>query len=437
MLFSGVSIANFTHDCAVQIGIANVVGVDGKITKKIIRRLNFMTKLLLKLFVPNYAETQNGTVRQHVGKLSGVVGIVLNTLLAVAKIAIGLLFGVMSALADGMNNLTDCGSNVISLVSFKLAGKKADKDHPYGHQRIEYVSAMVVGVIVAVLALQLARDSIDKIISPEASEFSWWTVGVLGASIVVKLWMFLFNRKLGNTYGSELLKATATDSLSDSCATFGVLASVLVTKYTGFVYLDGIVGLAVAVLIGVAGVGILRDTMSKLLGKAPDKEVVDGIYNRIMQFDGVKGIHDLEVHNYGPNKFYASVHVEVDAAVDVMTSHELVDNIERDFAEHTDVTLVIHMDPIVVGDPVLDGYRKEVKQIVAQLDERFGVHDFRMVKGPQRINLIFDVAVTFDCAMSDGELRNYLQSKVAELHPNVYVVATVDRQSCEYTSQEN
>ncbi len=396
-----------------------------------------MTKVLLKLFVPNHGETQNSTVRQQVGKLSGTVGIILNILLAVSKMTIGLMFGVVSALADGINNLTDCGSNVISLVSFKLAGKKADKDHPYGHQRIEYVSALVVGVIVAVLALQLATESIDKIISPTASEFSWWTVGVLGVSIAVKLWMFLFNRKLGKTYGSELLKATATDSLSDSCATLGVLASVIVAKYTGFVYLDGIIGLAVAVLIGVAGVSILRDTMSKLLGKAPDKDVVDAIYNRIMQFDGVKGMHDLEVHNYGPNKFYASVHVEVDAAVDVMTSHELVDNIERDFAEHTDVTLVIHMDPIVVGDPVLDGYRKEVKQIVAQLDQRFGVHDFRMVKGPQRTNLIFDIAVTFECKMTDSEIKQYLQKKVSELHPDVYAVVTVDRQSCEYTSQEN
>ncbi len=396
-----------------------------------------MTNLLLKTFVRNYADTDNEAVRQQVGKLSGIVGIVLNILLSVSKIAVGLLFGVVSALADGLNNLTDCGSNVISLVSFRLAGKKADKNHPYGHQRIEYVSALIVGVIVVVLAIELVSESIGKIVTPQAAEYSLWTVGVLGFSILVKLWMFVFNKRLSRTYKSDLLAATATDSISDVCATSGVLVSVIVTKYTGFVYLDGIVGLAVAVLIGIAGVGILRETMSRLLGEAPDKELIEQIYKRIVSFDGVKGIHDLEVHNYGPNKYYASVHVEVDASVDVMESHEMIDRIERDFAEHTNITLVIHMDPIVIGDPVLDKYKEEVRQIVHELDPRYGVHDFRMVKGPQRTNLIFDVAITFDCKMSDAELAQYLQDEVSKLHDNVFVVATIDRQSCEYTSDEN
>lgn len=396
-----------------------------------------MTKLLLKAFVPNYTDTKNESVRMAVGNLSGIVGIVLNVLLSALKITVGLLFGVVSALADGLNNLTDCGSNVISLVSFRLAGKKADKDHPYGHQRIEYVSALIVGVIVVVLALELASESIGKIVTPEETTFSWWTVGVLGGSIVVKLWMFLFNKRLAQAYKSDLLNATATDSISDVCATTGVLASVIVTKYTGFVYLDGIVGLAVAVLIGVAGVGILKETMSRLLGEAPDKELIKQIYDRIVSFDGVKGIHDLEVHNYGPSKYYASVHVEVDSAVDVMESHEMIDRIERDFAEHTNITLVIHMDPIVVGDPVLDKYKEEVNEIVHNIDSRFGVHDFRMVKGPQRTNLIFDVAITFDCKLSDSEFVDMLQQEISKLHSNVFVVPTIDRQSCEYTSDEN
>ena len=396
-----------------------------------------MTKLLLKAFVPNYTDTKNESVRMAVGNLSGIVGIVLNVLLSALKITVGLLFGVVSALADGLNNLTDCGSNVISLVSFRLAGKKADKDHPYGHQRIEYVSALIVGVIVVVLALELASESIGKIVTPEETTFSWWTVGVLGGSILVKLWMFLFNKRLAQAYKSDLLNATATDSISDVCATTGVLASVIVTKYTGFVYLDGIVGLAVAVLIGVAGVGILKETMSRLLGEAPDKELIKQIYDRIVSFDGVKGIHDLEVHNYGPSKYYASVHVEVDSAVDVMESHEMIDRIERDFAEHTNITLVIHMDPIVVGDPVLDKYKEEVNEIVHNIDSRFGVHDFRMVKGPQRTNLIFDVAITFDCKLTDSEFVDLLQREISKLHSNVFVVPTIDRQSCEYTSDEN
>lgn len=396
-----------------------------------------MTNLLLKMFVPCYHDATNSVVRQRVGKLSGIVGIVLNVLLACGKIAVGLLFGVVSALADGLNNLTDCGSNIISLVSFKLAGKSADKDHPYGHQRVEYVSALIVGVIVIVLALELGSESVNKIITPEQSAFSWWTVGVLGVSVLVKLWMFVFNKKLGKTYQSELLTATATDSISDACATFGVLVSVIVAKYTGFVYLDGIMGLAVAILIAVAGVSILRDTMSQLLGRAPDKQLVQAIFDRIMRFEGVLGIHDLEVHNYGPGKYYASVHVEVDSRVDVMVSHELVDKIERDFAEHTDVTLVIHMDPIVVGDPELDKYREEICEIVHNLDKRFGVHDFRMVKGPQRVNLIFDVAITFDCKQSESQLTDCIQSAMNKYHDNVFVVPTFDRQSCEYTAEEN
>lgn len=390
-----------------------------------------MTNLLLKMFVRNSHDTTNGDVRRQVGKLSGVVGIVVNVLLAACKIAVGLLFGVMSVLADGINNLTDCGSNVISLISFKLAGKKPDKDHPYGHQRIEYVSALIVGVVVVVLALELVSESVGKILSPEVSAFSWWTVAVLGVSILLKLWLFVFNKRLARTYQSDLLNATATDSISDTCATCGVLVAVIVAKYTGFVYLDGIVGLVVSVLIGFAGVSILRDTMSRLLGEAPDKQLTEQIYQRIISFDGVKGMHDLEVHNYGPSKYYASVHVEVDSAVDVMESHEMIDRIERDFAENTDVTLVIHMDPIVVGDPELDGYKAEVKQIVKDIDQRFSVHDFRMVKGPQRTNLIFDVAVTFDSKLSDSQIVDLLQVKVSQMHPNVFVVATVDHISCQ------
>lgn len=395
-----------------------------------------MSSLLVKAFVPNYKDKENQKVRSSVGKLSGIVGIVVNILLATAKITIGLLFGLVSALADGINNLTDCGSNIISIISFKFSNKSADKEHPFGHQRIEYVSALIVGVIVAILAIELTIESVQKIITPEGSVFSLWTIGILSASILAKLWLFFFNRGLGKQYNSEILKATSRDSISDCIATGGVLLSVIISHYTGFLYLDGIMGLIVAVLIAFVGVSILKDTMSELLGRAPDKALVEDICKRVLKYEGVLGIHDLEVHNYGPNKYYASMHVEVDGRVDVMESHELVDKIERDFAQNTSVTLVIHMDPIAVGDPEVDSYKKEILSIVRSIDERFDIHDFRITKGPSVINLIFDLAIPYECSLKNIEIKERIQQEISTLHADTYVVPTIERQAMEYTDNE-
>lgn len=390
-----------------------------------------MTELLLKLFVKNHKETTDGNVRTAVGRLSGVVCMVINIVLALAKITIGVLFGVLSALADGINNLSDCGNNIISIIGFKLSSKPADKDHPYGHKRIEYVASLAVGIVIAVLALQLFAEGVGKIIDPVSTGFSWWTVGVLGASILGKLWMFIFNRKLSKRYSSDLLQATATDSVSDVFATSGVLLAVFLTEWTGFLYFDGITTVIVAVLIALAGLGILKNTMNQLLGAAPDKDLTKTVYDRIMQYDGVLGIHDLTVHNYGPEMYYASVHVEVDSSVNVMESHELIDTIERDFCENTNITLVVHMDPIVIGDPELDGYKDEIRCIVGDLDNTFNVHDFRMVKGPERTNLIFDIAIPYESELTDNEIFEHIQGKVSKIHSNVYIVPTIEKQSCE------
>lgn len=394
-----------------------------------------MSSLLVKLFVPDYNDRENQKVRSNVGKLSGIVGIIVNILLASAKITVGLLFGLVSALADGINNLTDCGSNIVSIISFKLSNKSADKEHPYGHQRIEYVSALIVGVIVVILAIELATESIGKIISPEESVFSFWTIGILSASILVKLWLFFFNKNLGKKYNSEMLKATARDSISDCTATLGVLISAIISHYTGFLYLDGIMGLVVAVLIAFVGISILKATMSDLLGKAPDKNIVNDICKRVLSYDGVLGIHDLEVHNYGPNKYYASMHVEVDGKVDVMESHELVDKIERDFAQNTNITLVIHMDPIAIGDPEVDFYKTEVLAIVNSIDERFTIHDFRITKGPSVTNLIFDLAIPYECTLKSIEIKSAIQKEIDKLHDNIYVVPTIERQTLELTDK--
>lgn len=390
-----------------------------------------MTNLILKLFVKNHTDTKNAKVREQVGKVASIVGIVVNLVLSLCKIAVGTLFGLISVMADGFNNLTDCGSNIVSLISFKLASRPADKEHPYGHARIEYVASMIVGFIVMLLAFELGMESVNKIVdlvngNSTQVTFEVITVVVLGISILGKLWFYFFNSKLAKTYNAELLKATASDSLSDVFATTAVLVSVVISPVTGF-NTDGIMGIVVAVLIAIAGVGILRDTLNHLLGASPTEELIKSIEERIRCFDGVLGIHDLHVHNYGPNKFYASVHVEVDSAVDVMESHDMIDEIERDFANNTDIMLVIHLDPIVIGDPELDTYRQEILAIVQQLDKAFDIHDFRMVKGPTHTNLIFDVAVSYDTKLTSTQIVEHIQQQISLAHPNVYVVPTVER----------
>ena len=390
-----------------------------------------MTNLILKLFVKNHTDTKNAKVREQVGKVASVVGIVVNLVLSLCKIAVGTLFGLISVMADGFNNLTDCGSNIVSLISFKLASRPADKEHPYGHARIEYVASMIVGFIVMLLAFELGMESVNKIVdlvngNSTQVTFEVITVVVLSISILGKLWFYFFNSKLAKTYNAELLKATASDSLSDVFATTAVLVSVVISPLTGF-NTDGIMGIVVAVLIAIAGVGILRDTLNHLLGASPTEELIKSIEERIRCFDGVLGIHDLHVHNYGPNKFYASVHVEVDSAVDVMESHDMIDEIERDFANNTDIMLVIHLDPIVIGDPELDTYRQEILAIVQQLDKAFDIHDFRMVKGPTHTNLIFDVAVSYDTKLTSTQIVEHIQQQISLAHPNVYVVPTVER----------
>ena len=391
-----------------------------------------MTNLLLKLFVKNSSDVTSSEVRQRVGNLSGIVGIVLNLLLAAAKVVTGAIFGVLSVLADGVNNFTDCGSNVVSLISIKLANKPADSRHPYGHKRMEYIASMIVALIVLVLAVELATESISKVVQlaegqAEQLVFSYWTAGALALSVVVKLWMFLFNRTLAKRYNYELLKATATDSVSDVCATGAVLAAVIISHFAG-INLDGVMGLAVSAVIAVAGVRILKDTVNQLLGEAPSEELISQITQRIKNFDGVLGIHDLNVHNYGPDLYYASVHVEVDSAVDVMQSHDLLDRIERDFAENTNIVLVTHLDPIVLGDPELDKYKKEVTDIVKGMDEHFDIHDFRMVKGPTHVNLIFDVAVHFDTKLTAKQITEKIRTEIRKTHPDVFVVPTVEKQ---------
>ncbi len=370
---------------------------------------------------------KESNLKERYGKLASILGVVLNVFLAAGKIAVGVFCGAISVLADGFNNLSDCGSSVISLVSFKLSAKPADEEHPFGHERIEYISSMAVAFLILIIAFELVKESITGIISPSESEFSYVIVGTLVASIIVKGCMFVYNRALAKRFNSEMLKATAADCISDCVSTTAVLAALIVSRLTG-VNLDGYCGVLVALFIAWSGVGILKETMSRLVGQAPDKELVESIKQRILSHDGVIGIHDLSVYSYGPDKYFASVHIEVSAEVDVLQSHELVDVIEQEFLSQTDIVLTGHLDPIVVNDEEVNSLRERITKIVSEENPDYSTHDFRMVKGPTNTNLIFDVAVPFNVKSVEA-VKQDLKKIITEKIGNDYtLVITVEKQ---------
>ena len=366
--------------------------------------------------------------RENYGKIASVVGILANLILAGAKIVVGLIFGVLSLMADGFNNLSDCGSSLMSFISFKLSNKPADKEHPFGHERIEYVLSMVVAFLILMIAFELLKESIGKIITPTELSFSIVIVAVLVASILLKLVLFFYNMGIAKKINSQILKATAMDSLSDCISTLTVLVAILVGKFTG-VNLDGYAGILVAGFVAYSGIGILKETMSHLVGKAPDKELVESIKERILAHSEVYGIHDLSVYTYGPNKYFASVHIELDADVDVLESHEIVDNIEQEFFDNTNIVLTGHLDPIVVNDEEVNKMRLKVADIVTDIDKDFSMHDFRMVKGPNNTNLIFDVAVPYENKLSDQEILTLLNQKVSKFEGSFRLVVRIEKQT--------
>ena len=376
------------------------------------------------------SEKNTPAAREKCGKRAGLLGILLNILLAAAKIAFGAVSGAVSVLADGMNNLTDCGSNVVSVIGFKMSEKPADKEHPFGHRRAESVASLLIAVIILVVAAELIMQSAEKIFSPSETDISLLVLIILGVSVAVKLFMFLFNRSLGKAISSETLKATAADSISDVIATTAVLISAIISRFTKL-ELDGYLGVVVALFIAVTGIGILKDTISNLLGKAPDPEIVRDIEKRVLSFENVRGLHDLTVHDYGQNKLYATVHVEVDAQMSITSAHDLADRIEKDFAQHTAIALTVHIDPLVYDDPELNRLRDEIYRIVGEINPSLKMHDFRMVGGDTHKNLVFDVAVPFDCKISDADILQRIKDGVALLDGHYDTVATIERQNIE------
>ena len=369
-----------------------------------------MTQLLVKLFVKNYQDTDRTEVRTAYGVLSGLVGICCNVLLFAAKVTVGWMINSISVMADGFNNLSDAASSVISFVGVKMAEKPADADHPFGHGRIEYISAFIVAFLVIQVGFSLFQTSIGKIRNPEEMTFQLFPVLVLLLSIAVKLWLGMFNRSLGKRIHSSVMMAAAADSLGDVAATSATILSLLVFGLFDR-NIDGIVGLAVSVVVMIAGVNIARDTLAPLIGQPIDPKVYRQISDFVEKYDGIAGTHDLIVHNYGPSRSMASIHAEVPRDQDIEVSHEIVDKIERDCARQLGIFLVIHMDPVETRDKQVLDLKKEVEEVLKNLDARLDFHDFRVVTGKERINLIFDLVVPREY---NTAMRETIKAKIAE-----------------------
>lgn len=379
---------------------------------------------LVRRFIKNYQDTKDANVRTNVGKLSGIVGIFSNLFLFVIKFMIGTIVHSVSIQADGVNNLTDAGSNIISILSFHLANKPADKDHPFGHERTETIASLFVGILILVLGLETAKESVSKVIHPGSIDFRIASVIILLISIIVKFWMYAYNKKLSKTYDSSLLEATALDSISDVCGTTAVLVSTLLSPVLHF-NLDGYMGIVVSGIILYGAYGLLRDMINSLIGEAPDPELVHNIVDRIMAHPAILGVHDMMLHNYGPNKIFASAHVEVDSSKDIFETHDHIDNIEREVKENMNIDLVLHMDPVKVNDPETELYRAKVVEAIHQIDPKWGFHDFRIVSGPTHVNLVFDLVIPFEEKYSQEEIEDMLL-KLIQSDKKIYLVLTID-----------
>lgn len=385
-----------------------------------------MTDLILRIFVRDHKNTEDPAVRDKCGRVAGAVGIVTNFLLFLMKIIVGTAFHSVSVTADAVNNLTDSGSSVVTLIGFKMAGKPADEKHPFGHARIEYLSGVIVSFIVIFLGLQLGMSSIEKIITPEENALTPVALIVLVISILAKLWQCLFYRKVGRMIKSESVEATSKDSRNDVIATSVVLLGAVITMLTG-VNLDGYMGAAVALFIVFSGVQLTISTADPLLGQAPEGELVQTITEKMLSYPGIIGMHDLAVHNYGVGRCFASAHCEVDAKNDILVSHDLIDNIERDFSRDLGIHMVIHFDPVIVGDARTDALHRKVQSLVTALYPTVTIHDFRVIWGVTHSNIVFDAAVPFAVKDSDAVITQKLEAEIQKLDPDYRTVVTIDR----------
>ena len=385
-----------------------------------------MLKLLAKCFIKDYQHMDVPAVRLRYGALAGITGICLNVLLTIFKLIGGALTKSVAVTADALNNLGDAASSLVTLVGFRMAGKKADREHPFGHGRTEYVAGLIVAMLILVMGVELLISSIKKIIEPEPAVFSWLTAGILMAAILVKLYMFLYNRRIGRAIASSAMRATALDSLSDMAATGAVLLAMFLSRWTGLM-LDGIAGALVALFILYTGLSAVKETISPLLGEPPSPTLMADIAEIVQAEPVVVGMHDLMVHDYGPGRVIVTLHAEVPADGDILMMHDAVDNLEKRLQTLLGCTAVIHMDPVVTGDAETDRYREIVLAIAKDIDPRFTIHDFRYVPGTTHTNLVFDVVIPFGLAMSDEAVKAAICARVRALEGEYYAVVEIDK----------
>lgn len=385
-----------------------------------------MISLLAKLFIKNHEHTDDPSVRSAYGTLCGLVGIALNILLFAGKYIAGTISGSIAIAADSFNNLSDAGSSLITLLGFRLASKKPDPSHPYGLGRLEYLSGLIVSAIILVMGFELGKSSIEKIIHPEEVQFGWLPVVILIVSICVKIYMFLYNRSVGKKISSSAMVATATDSISDSVATFVVLVSMLIARFTS-INVDGYAGVLVAAFILYAGFNAAKETLAPLLGQPPEPEFVEKVHDLVMSHPEVVGIHDMIVHDYGPGRQMITLHAEVNGNGNIFELHDAIDNIEQELASTFGCHATIHMDPVEAENDALNSLRAELAQMVKTIDPAISIHDFRMVPGPTHTNLIFDAVVPFSFRLSDEEVKLQITALLQEKYPNYYAVITVDK----------
>lgn len=389
-----------------------------------------MTELLTRLFIKNKGNTRDSHVRESYGRLGGIVGICCNALLCIIKVTVGLLTSSISIVADGLNNLSDMGSSVVTIIGFKLACKPADKGHPFGHGRMEYMSAFIVAGLILLVGFELFISSVKALFGPgEIPDYSFWSVAVLAVSVLIKFWMFVFNRKLGREIGSAALTTTAQDSINDAVASLAVLVSIGISVYFNPPFnLDAAMAAGVSLFILWSGFSTAKGTIDEILGCPTDKEVIKEIESIILSFDAFIGFHDLIVHNYGPGRQFASVHVEVPQDVDIVNCHEQIDICEKTVCEKLNISLVIHMDPIDVNNEDTSAAKAVMQEVLSAIDERLTLHDFRMTPvGNSRTNLIFDVVIPADITISPAQLENKINKMARLINPTYCCVITFDR----------
>lgn len=385
-----------------------------------------MNTFLFRVFIKDWENVKEPKVRDAYGRLAGAAGILSNLVLCLMKVAAGLLSCSIAIVADGINNLADSGSSLITLLGFKLASLPEDEDHPYGHARYEYLAGLAVSIIIILVGFELVKSSASKILNPQPLEFSWTVVLVLLAAIAIKIWQAAFNRTAGRRIDSVALLATAADSRNDVISTLAVLVSLLISHFAE-VNLDGWMGLAVALFIMWSGVGLVRKTVSPLLGEAPDPKLVQQIRTLVTSYGGVLGIHDLEVHSYGPGKTFAALHIEVDSAMDMMTAHNLADSIEKKLRDVLQINITVHLDPVNVTHPDRIPLTEVLDRAVEAVPEILSIHDLRIESGPTHTNVIFDVVVSGSCRLTEAEILRYFNRRLAEYDEHFHAMIKIDR----------